>query len=115
MSNRGKFLHNHPGSERILGVDPGHVIVDKKDWETAMVNGKLLLIRSLEDALEATRATLRETQVALLDKTEELKAAQIKILNKIEEDNKALFPSVPNLKYYINKLRKHLQTNGSIE
>ena len=33
MSN--KFLHNHPKLEEVLNIHNGHVIVDKKDWQTA--------------------------------------------------------------------------------
>lgn len=27
------FLHNHPASEKYLGISKDHVIVDRKDWE----------------------------------------------------------------------------------
>jgi len=29
------FLHNHPGTEKKLGLDENHVIVDREDWEKA--------------------------------------------------------------------------------
>jgi len=30
-----EFLHSHPRTEMSLGINSGHVIVDKKDWEEA--------------------------------------------------------------------------------
>jgi len=27
------YLHNHPQMEKASGIDPDHVIVDRKEWE----------------------------------------------------------------------------------
>jgi len=35
MDTGTHFLHNHPITERKLGLDTGHVIVDRDAWEYA--------------------------------------------------------------------------------
>lgn len=30
------FLHSHPSTQRKLGLDSGHIIVDKEDWIEAI-------------------------------------------------------------------------------
>lgn len=34
-----QFLHNHPMTEQRLGLDSGHVIVDRDAWEHARKQG----------------------------------------------------------------------------
>lgn len=43
--NKTNFLHNHPDTERRLGLDENHVIIDRDAWEYTLnlpnINGKL--------------------------------------------------------------------------
>ena len=43
-----EFLHNHPGWEKKLEIDKGHVIVDRQDWELARLNQKAERIEKLQ-------------------------------------------------------------------
>ena len=49
--DKRNFLHNHPDTERRLGLDENHVIVDKDDWEYARKQGLNLYIPDVSGSL----------------------------------------------------------------
>ena len=53
-NNKGGFLHSHPGMAKSMKLPQDHVIVDRKDWEEALIlQGQLEVLADLPDLVAA--------------------------------------------------------------
>jgi len=57
------FLHSHPATERLKGIDDKHVIVDKKDWELAKDSNKTRIIRMLEEKITHQKEEVKQKEL----------------------------------------------------
>ena len=80
MDKGHNFLHNHPMTEKRLGLDEQHVIVDRDAWEHARKQGLNLPIPHVSNRRELYFVFMKEYNALMGESEHQILKEEVEVL-----------------------------------